>query len=84
MGRLFGTDGVRGVAGEDLTGQLAMDLAAAAAGLLQDARTGRRDSPTARAWSPSWAGIRGRPVSSSRPPWWPAWPAPGWTCCASA
>jgi phosphoglucosamine mutase len=38
MGRLFGTDGVRGVAGEDLTGQLAMDLAAAAAGLLQDAR----------------------------------------------
>ncbi len=37
MGRLFGTDGVRGVAGEDLTGQLAMDLAAAAAGLLQDA-----------------------------------------------
>jgi phosphoglucosamine mutase len=40
MGRLFGTDGVRGVAGEDLTGQLAMDLAAAAAGLLQDERTG--------------------------------------------
>jgi phosphomannomutase len=37
MGRLFGTDGVRGVAGEDLTGQLAMDLAAAAAGLLHDA-----------------------------------------------
>jgi len=40
MGRLFGTDGVRGVAGEDLTGQLAMDLAAAAAGLLQDERAG--------------------------------------------
>src|SRR6202008_625630 len=40
MGRLFGTDGVRGVAGEDLTGQLAMDLAAAAAGLLQDAHAG--------------------------------------------
>jgi phosphoglucosamine mutase len=39
MGRLFGTDGVRGVAGEDLTGQLAMDLAAAAAGLLQEVRT---------------------------------------------
>src|SRR5215468_10050984 len=38
MARLFGTDGVRGVAGEDLTGQLAMDLAAAAAGLLKDAR----------------------------------------------
>ena len=38
MGRLFGTDGVRGVAGEDLTGQLAMDLATAAAWLLQDMR----------------------------------------------
>jgi phosphoglucosamine mutase len=40
MGRLFGTDGVRGVAGEDLTSQLAMDLAAAAAGQLQEARAG--------------------------------------------
>ena len=38
MGRLFGTDGVRGVAGEDLTGKLAMDLATAAAGVLQDMR----------------------------------------------
>jgi phosphoglucosamine mutase len=38
MGRLFGTDGVRGVAGEDLTGQLAMDLATAAAGMLQEMR----------------------------------------------
>ena len=38
MGRLFGTDGVRGVAGEDLTGQLAMDLATAAAAMLQDMR----------------------------------------------
>ena len=38
MGRLFGTDGVRGVAGEDLTGELAMDLATAAAGVLQDMR----------------------------------------------
>src|SRR5215471_6534295 len=38
MGRLFGTDGVRGVAGEDLTGRLAMDLATAAAGMLQDMR----------------------------------------------
>ncbi len=37
MGRLFGTDGVRGVAGEDLTGRLAMDLAVAAAGVLHDA-----------------------------------------------
>ncbi len=38
MGRLFGTDGVRGVAGEDLTGQLAMDLATASAGMLHDMR----------------------------------------------
>ena len=38
MGRLFGTDGVRGVAGENLTSQLAMDLATAAAGMLQDMR----------------------------------------------
>jgi phosphoglucosamine mutase len=38
MGRLFGTDGVRGVAGEDLTSQLAMDLATAAAGMLQEMR----------------------------------------------
>jgi phosphoglucosamine mutase len=38
MRRLFGTDGVRGVAGEDLTGKLAMDLATAAAGVLQDMR----------------------------------------------
>jgi phosphoglucosamine mutase len=37
MGRLFGTDGVRGVAGRDLTARLAMDLAAAAAGVLAGA-----------------------------------------------
>jgi phosphoglucosamine mutase len=34
MGRLFGTDGVRGVAGRDLSARLALDLAAAAAGVL--------------------------------------------------
>jgi len=38
MGQLFGTDGVRGRAGHDLTAGLAMDLAAAAASVL--ARTG--------------------------------------------
>jgi phosphoglucosamine mutase len=43
MGRLFGTDGVRGVAGQDLTGQLAMDLAVAAARIL-----GRAGSPGRR------------------------------------
>ena len=46
MGRLFGTDGVRGVAGEDLTGKLAMDLATAAAGVLQDMRAAA--APAAR------------------------------------
>jgi phosphoglucosamine mutase len=45
MARLFGTDGVRGVAGEDLTGRLAMDLAAAAAAVLGD----RGDFDAARA-----------------------------------
>lgn len=34
MGRLFGTDGVRGVAGRDLTAGLAMNVAAAAADVL--------------------------------------------------
>jgi phosphoglucosamine mutase len=34
MARLFGTDGVRGLAGTDRTAGLAMDLAAAAAGVL--------------------------------------------------
>ena len=40
MGRLFGTDGVRGVAGIDLTAQLAMDLAVAAVPILASAATG--------------------------------------------
>jgi phosphoglucosamine mutase len=37
MGRLFGTDGVRGVAGRDLTARLALDLAVAGAGVLSPA-----------------------------------------------
>jgi phosphoglucosamine mutase len=41
MGRLFGTDGVRGVAGEDLTARLAMDLAEAAVPVLAEPATGR-------------------------------------------
>jgi phosphoglucosamine mutase len=36
MGQLFGTDGVRGAAGLDLTAGLAMDLAAAAASVLTE------------------------------------------------
>jgi phosphoglucosamine mutase len=42
MGRLFGTDGVRGVAGRDLTARLAMDLAVAGAGVLSGAGASRR------------------------------------------
>jgi phosphoglucosamine mutase len=37
MGRLFGTDGVRGLANSDLTAELALDLAVAAAHVLGDA-----------------------------------------------
>jgi phosphoglucosamine mutase len=37
MGRIFGTDGVRGLAGADLTAQLAMDLAVAAVPVLAPA-----------------------------------------------
>ena len=37
MGRLFGTDGVRGVANRDLTAELALDLSVAAAHVLGDA-----------------------------------------------
>ena len=36
MARLFGTDGVRGVAGQDLTSQLALDVSRAAATVLHD------------------------------------------------
>ncbi|GII75638.1 phosphoglucosamine mutase [Sphaerisporangium rufum] len=50
--RLFGTDGVRGVAGRDLTAELAMDLSVAAAHVLGDAgafesSVGRRGRPVA-------------------------------------
>jgi phosphoglucosamine mutase len=42
MGRLFGTDGVRGVAGRDLTARLALDLSVAAARVLGSPPDGRR------------------------------------------
>ncbi|MBR1530982.1 MAG: hypothetical protein IJ643_02850, partial [Eubacterium sp.] len=34
MGRLFGTDGVRGIANKDLTNELAMQIGSAAATVL--------------------------------------------------
>jgi len=40
MGRLFGTDGIRGVAGRDLTGELAYELGAAAVRVLGRHRGG--------------------------------------------
>ncbi|MBA2699160.1 MAG: phosphoglucosamine mutase [Nocardioidaceae bacterium] len=43
MSRLFGTDGVRGVANQDLTAQLALDLAVAAAHVLGSAATADHD-----------------------------------------
>ncbi len=47
MGRLFGTDGVRGVANRDLTAELALDLAVAAAHVLGEAGGFHGDRPTA-------------------------------------
>jgi phosphoglucosamine mutase len=43
-GRLFGTDGVRGVAGDDLTASLALDLAVAAASVLGGPADGRAEA----------------------------------------
>ena len=37
MGRIFGTDGVRGLANRDLTAELAVDLSVAAAHVLGEA-----------------------------------------------
>ena len=48
MGRLFGTDGVRGIAGRELTAQLALDLSVAAAHELGLRDPQRRDGPPAR------------------------------------
>jgi phosphoglucosamine mutase len=42
MGRVFGTDGVRGLANAELTAELALDLAFAAACVLSDRSDGRR------------------------------------------
>jgi phosphoglucosamine mutase len=47
MGRLFGTDGVRGVAGRGLTAQLAMDLAVAGAAVLAGAPSSPARRPRA-------------------------------------
>jgi phosphoglucosamine mutase len=61
MARLFGTDGVRGIAGSELTAGLAMDLATAAAGVLVG--TGAF-APTGRAAAD---GTPGTPPASGPP-----------------
>ena len=67
MARLFGTDGVRGLANRDLTAQLALD---ALRGGGSGARSGRRCvGPAARLLSS--AATPAPPGSSSRPRWWP-------------
>src|SRR6516162_654973 len=72
--RLFGTDGVRGVAGQDLTARLALDLSAAAAAVLGGAVRGGavrggavrggavRGAAVRRAAAPG-EGAAGRPVA---------------------
>ncbi|MBU6244522.1 MAG: phosphoglucosamine mutase [Actinomycetales bacterium] len=47
MGRLFGTDGVRGLANRDLTAELALDLAVSAARVLAEAGAFDGHRPTA-------------------------------------
>ncbi|MDH6452258.1 phosphoglucosamine mutase [Streptomyces sp. SAI-119] len=47
MGRLFGTDGVRGVANADLTAEMALGLSVAAAHVLAEAGTFQGHRPTA-------------------------------------
>src|SRR5215469_18325649 len=56
MGRIFGTDGVRGVAGRDLTARLALDLAVAAVPVLAPPSAQRPEGPEG-------PGGPGRPVA---------------------
>ena len=68
MGRYFGTDGIRGVAGELLTPDLAVRVGRAAATVLAASRG------PASAVRPAVA-TPGSPAPCSRRPWWPASPA---------
>jgi phosphoglucosamine mutase len=56
MGRLFGTDGVRGVAGRDLTARLAMDLAVAGASVLSGTAVSGSRASNSHVPSPGAAG----------------------------
>jgi phosphoglucosamine mutase len=52
MGHLFGTDGIRGVAGRELTAGLAMDVAAAAADVLTSTGAGPGEADGTRGRAP--------------------------------
>jgi phosphoglucosamine mutase len=65
MGRLFGTDGIRGLANADLSPELAMSVAVAAAHVLAEAD--RSHSPLA---------VVGRDPRASGEMLEAAWPAP--------
>lgn len=77
MGRIFGTDGVRGVANGDLTPELAMNLGRAA-GMVVEEATGRR---------PTFLVGKDTRISSDmalNPPWRRGCAARGRTWCCSA
>ncbi|HSR83695.1 MAG TPA: phosphoglucosamine mutase [Streptosporangiaceae bacterium] len=66
MGQLFGTDGVRGAAGRELTAGLAVNLASAAAavlGAVDEESTGSPDAPDAGSARAEAAAVRPRPLA---------------------
>ena len=81
MPRVFGTDGVRGLANREVTAELALDLSVAAARVIID-RGDVRPAPASdrSRWSVATRGSRG---SSSSTPSSPGWPRPASTCCGS-
>lgn len=48
MGKLFGTDGIRGIAGQTLTAELAFHVGQAVAAVLTEERAAAPSSPSAR------------------------------------
>ena len=84
MPRLFGTDGVRGLANGDLTADLALGLAQATAVVLTRGGTPTNSRPPAGDRSRSSPATRASPASSSPPPCRPGSPAPASTCSTPA
>ena len=86
MGRLFGTDGVRGVAGGDLTASWPWTRGAAAAACLVLHNTGAFAAAEERA-AARWRVVGRDPRASGEfleAAVVAGWPAPVWTCCGSA